>query len=130
MRVGVMTALALVLMCLFLFACSSGGNTSTAEPGLGSLKVLVMNSQHQPLSGGKVVSNEQPAGQLKVTGLTGADGSVTFQGIKAGSYQFYVSRFDYEQAEFSASVVSGQTLQKTVTLNAVGSGTSATTSAP
>lgn len=66
--------------------------------------------------GAKVVSNTQPEGQLKVTGITEASGTVTFNGIKAGEYQFYITRFDYLQEEVEITVVAGQTTVITVKL--------------
>jgi hypothetical protein len=57
------------------------------------------------------VSDSQPDGQLKVTGLTDASGTVWFQNIKAGNYQFYISRFDYNQTQMYTVVNNGQTTE-------------------
>ena len=78
------------------------------------LKIMVQGPDG-PLSGAKVVSNAQPEGQLKLTGITAADGFVTFSGIKTGNYEFTVSRFDYESKEVSYKVVAGH-MQVTATL--------------
>jgi hypothetical protein len=72
----------------------------------GSLEVLITDTEGNPLSGAKVVSEMQPAGQLKVTGITGEDGKVTFSEIKIGAYKLYVSRFDYLNTEFIIDVTS------------------------
>lgn len=72
----------------------------------GSLEVLITDTEGNPLWGAKVVSEMQPAGQLKVTGITGEDGKVSFSEIKTGAYRFYVSRFDYLNVEFTADVTS------------------------
>jgi hypothetical protein len=96
--------------------CQPSHSTQTLPIGTGNLHVLVLGADNGPLGGAKVISNEQPEGQLKVTGITGADGTVTYNNIKAGEYEFYVSRFDYEQKEFGVNVLSGQTTDFTITL--------------
>ncbi len=82
----------------------------------GSLEVLVTDINGAPLWGAKVVSEEQPGGQLKVTGITNNDGKVTFKDIKAGAYKFYISRFDYINKEFNVTVVAIQDTSLTVSL--------------
>ena len=84
--------------------------------GEGNLHVLVVGENNTPLSGFKVVSNEQPVDQLKVTGITGSDGTVTYDGIKAGSYNLYVSGAGYEQQTFDVTVAAGKTTNKTITM--------------
>lgn len=64
----------------------------------------------------KVVSNTQPEGRLKVTGVTVEAGLVTFEGIKTGRYTFSVSRFGYEPKEVSIDVRAGRPQALTVTL--------------
>jgi hypothetical protein len=88
------------------------------ESGKGTLRVLVVSEANVPLAGAKVISNTQPEGQLKVTGSTGADGLAVYEGIKSGRYEFYVSRFDYEQKDFSAEIAAGRDTEVTVTLTA------------
>ena len=82
--------------------------STTTESNTGGIHFLVINTDGQPLQGAKVVSNTQPNGQLKLTGLTGADGTDVFNNVKSGDYQFYISRFNYYQTEISASVTMGQ----------------------
>lgn len=90
--------------------------TTTSAISGGNLLVTVTDSSNRPLGGAKVVSEEQPAGQLKVTGLTNSSGTVTFNNIKSGNYRFYINRFDYVQDEMSVAVTAGQTAEKTVYL--------------
>lgn len=99
-----------VLAAALLVAVTAGCIANKAD-----LKIMVRGPDGPPLSGAKVVSDTQPEGQLKVTGLTGDDGFVTFSGIKAGNYDFTVSRFGYEPREVSYTVVAGH-MQVTVTL--------------
>ncbi len=76
-----------------------------------------MDAGGSPLPGAKVVSAEQPEGQLKVTGMTRDDGSVLFTGIRAGTYDFYVNRYEYEQkSNIRIAVTAGQTTDFTVML--------------
>ena len=96
-----------ILSGIFLTGCAK----TTPTNGVGNLRVTVFGVYHQSLWGAKVVSDSQPDGQLKVTGLTGEDGKVWFQNIKAGNYDFYISRFDYNQTQFSVIVNPGQTTE-------------------
>ena len=82
----------------------AGCAKTTAAPAYGTLKVTVYGLDHQPLNGAKVVSDSQPGGQLKVTGLTDPNGMVLFQNIKTGEYDFYISRFDYNQTQMDTTV--------------------------
>jgi hypothetical protein len=86
---------------------------ATTTPN-GTLQVKVIDSTGKLLDGAKVVSEEQPDGQLKVTGLTGENGTVTFNNIKAGSYVFYVSRADYVQNKLAVLVTGGNPSSATV----------------
>jgi hypothetical protein len=104
--------LALLLVVIITGALLTGcARITTTTVTYGTLKVTVFGLSHIPLQGAKVVSEEEPDGQLKVTGLTDADGIVWFQNIKAGNYDFYISRFDYNQTQFSVIVNPGQTIE-------------------
>ncbi len=85
------------------------------------MRVHVVGQDGADLVGAKVVSDTQPEGQLKVTGLTDAGGAVSFNGLKPGSYEFYVSRFDYDQKDFSVTVRGDTTGSVTVVLSKTGS---------
>jgi hypothetical protein len=123
------------VLTLFLVAIMSsiliaGCAKTTPANGFGNLRVSVYGVDHQPLNGTKVVSEEEPNGQLKVTGLTGTDGTIWFQNIKAGKYDFYISRFDYIQTDITLTVSPGQTTEIPVYLELTNpsSTTTATTS--
>jgi hypothetical protein len=105
--------LSAALACLLFYGAMAAG---CAAPGTGNLHVLVISEDNAPLSGSKVVSETQPEGQMKVTGATDSEGSVTFDGIAAGEYEFYVSRFDYENQVFQVTVKGGRTAEVTITL--------------
>jgi hypothetical protein len=100
----------IVLLCVPAIGCARLSSDT------GNLHVLVFSEDIGPLAGAKVISNTQPEGQMKVTGGTQSDGTVNYNNIKAGEYEFYVSRFDYEQKEFVVTVVAGQTTNVTITL--------------
>ena len=93
---------------------------ATAAALNGKIQIKVTDSSGLPLQGAKVVSETQPGGQLKLTGLSDQDGLVTFMDVKPGNYQFYVNRYDYLQTELAVSVTGGMTNPATVTLAAVG----------
>ena len=129
--------LAKKLLTLFLVAIASvifltGCVKTTPAAGDGNLRVTVFGVDHKPLPGAKVVSNSQPDGQLKLTGLTDSDGIVWFQNIKTSNYDFYISRFDYNQTQFSVTINPGQTTEMPVYLELAnpGSTTTPTTSSP
>jgi hypothetical protein len=119
--------LILLLIAIVLGTLVTGCAKTTPLSGNGNLKVSVFGVDHQPLNGAKVVSDSQPDGQLKVTGLTDASGTVWFQNIKAGNYQFYISRFDYDQTQMYAVVNSGQTTEIPVYLELTNPGATTTT---
>jgi hypothetical protein len=111
-RIYIVLVLVLVVLGFTMPSCS----TSSTKVDTGNLHVLVVSTDNTPLAGSKVVSNNQPEGQLKVTGITGDGGKVIFSDIKAGHYEFYVSRFDYIQQDFALTLESGYTKEITITL--------------
>ena len=108
-----MLFLILIVSGIFLTGCAK----TTSMIGNTNLRVTVFGVDHKPLQGAKIVSDSQPDGQLKMTGLTDADGIVWFQNIKPGDYEFYISRFDYNQTQVNASVNPGQTTEIPVYLD-------------
>ena len=111
-RIYLILVMVLVVLGFTMPSCS----TSSTKVDTGYLHVLVISTDNTPLNGSKVVSYTQPEGQLKVTGITGDDGKVVFTDIKAGNYEFYVSRFDYIQHDFNVTLESGYTKEITITL--------------
>lgn len=76
--------------------------------GTGNLTVSVVDSSGNPLWGAKVVSQDQPAGQLKITGITSQEaGGVVFNGIKTGDYSLQVSCADFAPGSVDVRVASG-----------------------
>jgi hypothetical protein len=80
------------------------GKTNTIPLGTVNFQILVKDAENNPLSGAKVVSESQPAGQLKISGLTDNNGNVTFNSIRTGDYTLYVNRFDYNQIEIAITI--------------------------
>jgi hypothetical protein len=93
---------------------------ATAAALNGKIQIKVTDPSGLPLQGAKVVSEAQPNGQLKLTGLSDQDGLVTFMDVKPGNYQFYVNRYDFIQTELAVSVTGGVTNPATLALAAVG----------
>lgn len=98
-----------VLLAGLSTACSGGSKT-------GNLEVRLQDANGNLLAGGKVISNTQPEGQLKVTGLTNSEGKVVFNDIAVGEYEFYISRFDYLQKDFTVKVIAGRAITLAFTL--------------
>jgi hypothetical protein len=107
---------ALLALALALPAC---GQSAPSAAGAGGLRVLVLGADKGVLAGAKVVSNTQPSGQLKVTGISGNDGTVLFQDITPGAYSFYISVANYEQQDFAITVRAGATVSINVTMQRV-----------
>jgi hypothetical protein len=115
-----------IISSIILTGCSK---TTTVTVNT-DLRVTVFGVDHQPLQGAKVVSNSQPNGQLKLTGLTDSDGIVWFQNIKPGDYGFYINRFDYNQTQILLTVNSGQTAEIPVYLELANPTTTTPTTTP
>ncbi len=84
------------LLSLVLFA---GCGSKTVD-----FEVTVTDTSGNPLAGAKVISEEQPGDELKLTGLSKDDGKVKFEDILVGEYSFYVNRFDYVQQNFDITI--------------------------
>jgi len=102
------------MVVLPMIGCIS--ETTTPITALGNLQFQVKDTSQNALQGAKVVSDSQPDGQLKVTGITDINGIVTFNNIAAGEYKFYISRFDFFPTEVTLTVVTGQTLAININL--------------
>ena len=75
------------------------------------------------------MSETQPEGQLKLTGLSKDDGNVMFDSIKTGDYTFYVTRFDYLQVDIAITVTPSNN-KLTVKMTPASSTTSTPTTSP
>ena len=124
---GKIFTLFLAVLTIGILFTGCAKTTSTSVTGYGTLKVTVYGLNHQPLNGAKVVPDIQPDGQLKVTGLTDQNGTVLFQNIKAGQYDFYISRFDYNQTQTSIFVNPNQTTEIPVYMDATNPASTTTT---
>ena len=80
-----------------------------AETPAGNLQIKISGFSDMSLQGAEVVSFKQPDGQLELRGLTDADGTVTFDDIKQGGYEFTVSLADYIQMNIKLTVTGGRT---------------------
>ena len=88
-------SIALAVLSLSALANGCGSPATTSSSGAVDFRVYVESDAGEPLIGAKIVSEEQPGGQLKITGLTDTGGRAIFRSIKAGEYLFEISRFDY-----------------------------------
>ena len=64
-------------------------------PVLTDLKILVKDETGNPIPGVTVESTKQPTGQVKITGVTGADGYAQWSGIIPGDYTLACSKSGY-----------------------------------
>jgi hypothetical protein len=95
--------LAAILLAILASACTSNSQSISKTPA-GGLQVFLEDASGNPVVGAKVVSNYQPDGQLKVTGLTDGSGVVTFRSIQLGKYEFYISGAGLPQGTFTVTV--------------------------
>jgi hypothetical protein len=91
----------ILILAFFSAACGPSSNTTMKTI---NFRVQVIDAANNPLSGAKVVSENQPSGQIKINGLTYAEGLVTFAKIKPGEYTLYVTRFDYNQVQIAITI--------------------------
>ena len=96
----------LLMTALLVTGCKS--DPTAPVTAAGNLQFQVQDKSGNALWGAKVVSESEPVGQLKVTGITDDQGIVNFDNIAAGEYSFYISRFDYLPTEVAMTVITGQ----------------------
>ena len=97
----------LSLAIMPVVACISHATTSVVRTG--EIHVRETDTGNHPLGGGKVVSDIQPDGQLKLEGLTDNNGNVVFQDVKSGDYEFYFSWYNYTETYITITVKLMQT---------------------
>ncbi|MCX6654048.1 MAG: carboxypeptidase regulatory-like domain-containing protein, partial [Candidatus Bathyarchaeota archaeon] len=84
----------------------------------GSLKLTVKDSGGNALTGATVSSSKQPSGQTALSGVTAADGTVTFTSVAIGDYTLQVSKSGYVSGSSQGSVASGAKIELSSTLQA------------
>ena len=57
-----------------------------ASTQLGNIKVTVKDASGNPVPDASVTSTSQPGGQSTLSGVSGADGTITFSNLLLGSY--------------------------------------------
>ena len=114
-KIFIITIVIITFLTGLSLGCSSTNHT-TPLLNTGSIKIYIKDYAGNPLQGAKIVSEEQPAGQLKLSGLTDANGLVTFTSIPLGNYRFVISRFNFVPQELDYTVKSQN---ETVVVNMV-----------
>lgn len=84
----------------------------------GNLKVTAKDSSGSALTGAAVSSTKQPSGQSALSGVTTADGTVTFTGVVIGNYTLQVSKGGYVSGSAQGAVASGAKTELSTTLQA------------
>jgi hypothetical protein len=110
-----------------LSGCSRQVLPVTSTTGTAIVRFIVKDVQGSPLQGAKVVSSVQPAGQVKITGMTDVRGEVSFAAVTIGEYEFVVSRFGFLQTEVALTATRQDT---TVTVNLTYTSVNYTTTTP
>ena len=115
---------------------SWGGNTqyfgasssivmfTVSQPSIttGGIKVTVLDSGGKTIAGASVSSTITPSGQAALSGVSGSDGSLTFNGVAAGSYTLQASMSGYVTNSGSATVASGNVVTSSITLQTQSTG--------
>jgi hypothetical protein len=106
---------------------SAGSETSaftvtTPPVTTGGVKITVLDKDGKPIVGATVSSKTTPSGQAALSSVSGADGSVSFAGVAAGSYSFEASQTGYVVNSGSATVTAGSIVAASITLQAQSSG--------
>ena len=108
--------ISLILFTILLVSLNCACSGTSSPSNAGNLQVQILGVDKVPISGAKVVSNAEPAGQLKITGMTKSDGTVIYNNIAAGEYVFYVSAAGYQQTDFKVTIQQSKTTGVTVNL--------------
>ncbi len=88
----------------------------------GGIKVTVLDSSNHPIVGASISSTSTPSGQVALSGVSGSDGSITFNGVAAGSYTLQASMTGYVTNTGTMTVVAGGTATSSITLQTQSSG--------
>jgi hypothetical protein len=96
----------------------------------GGIKVTVLDSGGKPIVGASVSSTSTPNGQAALSGVSGSDGSVTFNGVAAGSYTLQASMSGYVTSSGSATVAAGSVITSSLTLQTQSTGGSSSGGVP
>ena len=104
---SVKTLITGILLTILVITTLTGCANSPANTA--SMQFMVTDLNNTPLSGAKVISETQPDGELKLTGITDNTGTVIFNDVNSGNYRFYISRFEYETQTVDVIAVKGQT---------------------
>jgi hypothetical protein len=82
----------------------------------GGIKVTIIDGGGKPIVGASISSTSTPSGQAALSGVTGSDGSVTFNDVAAGSYTFQASLSGYVTNTGSMTIVAGGVATSSITL--------------
>ncbi len=88
----------------------------TSTSNLGTIVMLIKDSNGNPLCNVAVSSTTQPSGTETLAGTTNATGYITFTNVTLGQYAFSVIKNGYEQTGTSMTF-NGEPMNTTVTLS-------------
>jgi hypothetical protein len=93
----------------------------TELPSLGNIKITVKDSSGNPVQAA-VSSTSTPSGQETLTGNTGSDGVIVFNGVSPGSYTLQSSKGGFTTQIVTVVVKAGETQGTSVTLQVESTG--------
>ena len=82
---------------------------------VGSITLIVKDSQGQPINGAKI--SESYSDPIKVLGYTSADGKLTLNNVPTGTYTYTADKDGYQGMIYSGVTVNEGTNEKVITLN-------------
>jgi hypothetical protein len=97
---------------------NDGQGYFTLASTLGSAKILVKDSNGNPILGANVSSTSQPSGQTNLNGTSSVNGTVIFKDVLPGVYTLQASKGDYVSATGTLIVAAGSSDSVSLTLRA------------
>ena len=85
----------------------------------GGIRVTVKDASGNAIVGATVSSKSMPSGQAALSGVTAANGTITFSGVMLGSYTIQASMTGYTSNTGSFVVVAGSVAPLSLTLQTV-----------
>ena len=92
------------------------GQETVPSTGIAKIRVYVKDVDGGPISGAGVTSTSQPGGQSTLTGTTGSEGYVEFEGVEEGSFIFHASADGYVSDSEVLIASIGVMIEKTILL--------------
>jgi hypothetical protein len=105
-------------------ASSSTQTFTVSQPTVttGGINVKVVDLNGSPIVGVSISSTSTPSGQAALSGVSGSDGSITFNDVAVGNYNLQASMTGYVTNSGSATVAVGNVVASSITLQTQSTG--------